>query len=218
MTFFDIFSKDEKEKTNKKLENKLKVIIDNREKNSLVASNLIALGFQIEFKQLEIADYLINDVAVERKTFSDLQSSIINKRIFDQLTNLKQYPEKLLIIEGNSELFLHENALKGFILSASLDYKISIIFTKDEKDTANYLSVLAKRTKNKENSIRQSITFKSKQEQQQYILEGFPNIGPIKAKALLKKFKTLKAIINSPQSELSAILGSKTKEFEDLLN
>jgi Fanconi anemia group M protein len=216
MTFFDIFSKDKEEKSKK--ESKIKIIADNREKNSLVISQLIKNNANVELKQLEIADYLIGETAIERKTFSDLQSSIINKRIFDQLKNLKQYKSRLLILEGNSDLFIHENAIRGFILSCSLDYETPTIFTKDETDTASYLSVLAKRTKNKEVSLRQSISFKSKEEQQQYILEGFPGIGPVTAKALLKQFKSLKNIISAPKEELKEILGKKADDFLKLIN
>ena len=121
-------------------------------------------------------------------------------------------------MEGDSELFLHENALRGFILSCISDYQTPIIFTKDESDTAKYLLVLAKRTKQKEISLRHSISFKSKQEQLQYILEGFPNIGPVTAKALIKQFKSLKSILNANENDLQPILKSKTKDFLDLIN
>lgn len=213
MTFFNIFS-------NKKIKEgkKIKIIADNREKNSLVISQLISLNADVELKQLEVADYLVNDIAVERKTFSDLQSSIINKRIFSQLENLKQYKNSLLIIEGESDLFIHENATRGFILSATMDYQIPIVFSKDSADTAKYLLVLAKRTINKESSLRQSITFKSKLEQLQYILEGFPGIGPVTAKKLIKKFKSIKNILNAPEPELIEILGKKTSDFLKLIN
>lgn len=211
----DIFSKKE---TNKdKEESKLKIIIDNREKNSLVIAELIKNYVEIEMKQLEVADYLIGETAIERKTFSDLQSSIINKRIFDQLRNLKQYKEAILIIEGESDKFIHENAIRGFILSTLLDSKVPIIFTKDESDTALYILTLAKRNPNKEPSLRQSITFKSKAEQQQYILEGFPGIGPVTAKALIKQFKSLKAIFEATEDQLEPILKAKTKDFLNLL-
>ena len=81
MPFQDIFSKKEGRKKSKN-EKRKTIIIDHREKNSLVPSELSALGFQIEFKQLEIGDYIINNTIIERKTSSDLKSSIINKRIF----------------------------------------------------------------------------------------------------------------------------------------
>ena len=215
MTFFNIFSN---KKENKNSEEKIKIIADNREKNSLVISELIKNNAYVELKQLEIADYIVNDTAIERKTFSDLQSSIINKRIFTKLNNLKQYKQRFLILEGDSDIFIHENAIRGFILSCSLDYQTPIIFTKDESDTALYLITLAKRNPNKEISLRQSITFKSKQEQLQYILEGFPNIGPVTAKALIKQFKSLKTILNASEEQLTPILKSKTKNFLDLIN
>lgn len=213
MPFLDIFSTSKKENNKQKA----KIIVDNREKQSLIPSLLIKNNIEVEFKQLEIADYIINDIAIERKTFSDLQSSIINKRIFTQLQNLNQYKNTLLIIEGESEKFIHENAIRGFILSALIDQKIPIIFTKDEKDTSIYLIVLSKRTK-KEISLRQSITFKSKLEQLQYILEGFPNIGPVTAKKLINKFKSLKEILNAPEKELEPILGKKATDFLKLIS
>ena len=60
----------------------IKIIIDHREKNSLVSSELHKKGYEIEFQQLKVADYLVNDIAIERKTVSDFKSSIINKRMF----------------------------------------------------------------------------------------------------------------------------------------
>lgn len=217
MPFHNIFSS-KKEKP----EEKVRIIIDNREKNSLVASQLVALGFNIEFQQLKVGDYLVNDVAVERKTISDLKSSIINKRIVQQLLELKQYEKNILIIEGISQEdiyqgIIHENALRGFLLSVALEFQVPIIFTQNEKDTAKYLSVLAKKSPKKDFSLRVGKLFKSKEERLQFILEGFPNIGPVKAKALLDKFKSIKNIINASEEELQEILGSRTKDFLDLL-
>ncbi len=217
MPFHNIFSK-----TKETPEQKIKIIIDNREKQSLVASELASLGFQIEFQQLNIGDYLVNDVAVERKTIPDLKSSIINKRIIQQLLELKQYPKNLLIIEGISDEdiyqgIIHENALRGFLLSVALEFQVPIIFTQNEKDTAKYLSVLAKKSPKKDFSMRAGKLFKTKEERLQFILEGFPNIGPVKAKALLDKFKSIKNIINAEEKDLQEILGSRTKDFLDLL-
>jgi len=166
---------------------------------------------------------LVNDVAIERKTLSDLKSSIINKRIIQQLQELKQYPKNILIAEGisNEDIYsgiIHENALRGFLLSVALEFQVPLIFTQNEKDTAKYLAVLAKKSPNKDFSLRASKLFKSKPERLQFILEGFPNIGPIKAKALISQFKSLKNIINASEEALLPILGKKTKDFLDLLS
>jgi len=136
---------------------------------------------------------------------------------------LKQYPKHLLILEGIQEEDLyqgtiHENAFRGFLLSVALEFQVPIIFTQNEKDTAKYLSVLAKKTEKQEIAIRASKIFLTKPERQQFILEGFPHIGPIKAKKLIKKFKSLKNIINASESELQEILGKRADEFKKLLD
>ncbi|MEK6889399.1 MAG: ERCC4 domain-containing protein [Nanoarchaeota archaeon] len=216
MTFYNIFSKKKNPEENKETKEKQTIIIDNREKQSLVPSELTSLNFQLKFEQLQVGDYLVNNTIIERKTFADLQSSIINKRIFEQLSNLKD-KQSLLIIEGKSNLFIHENALRGFLLSLATEFKVPFVFSKDEKDTALFISVLARKEK-KEISLRFSPKLQSKSEIQQFILEGFPNIGPSTAKALLKEFKSLSAIFTANEEQLKPILKSKTKDFKDLLS
>jgi len=221
MMFHNIFSK-KKGKEENKNQIKPKIIIDDREKNSLLPSELVNLGCQIEFKRLDVADYLVNDIAIERKTLSDFKSSIINKRILFQLKELKQYPKHLLLIEGFSfkeaySEILHENALRGFILSTLLNFQVPIIFTQNEIDSARYLSVLAKKTEKSPSSLRQKLLL-TEEEQKQFILEGFPGIGPQTASKLIAKFKSIKAIINADESELEEILGKKAELFKKTIN
>jgi Fanconi anemia group M protein len=221
MSFHNIFSS-KPEKQRQESKQTAKIIIDYHEKNSLVPSILNKLGMEIEFKHLQVADYMVNNIAIERKTIPDLKSSIISKRILFQLRELKQYPEALLIVEGISnftlyEGIIHENAFRGFILSTLLEHEIPIIFTEDEEDTARYLSVLARKTKKAHVSLRQKIPL-SKEEQQQFILEGFPGIGPSTAKKLLQEFKSIKNIINAPEERLKKIIGKKAQLFKKLLD
>ena len=67
---------------------KQRIIMDYREKNSLVFSELKALGLEVESKELKVADYLVNNIAIERKTVSDFISSMINGRIKRQLEEI----------------------------------------------------------------------------------------------------------------------------------
>ncbi|MFH1802236.1 MAG: ERCC4 domain-containing protein [archaeon] len=202
---------------------KVTITIDHREKNSLIPAFLEEKGFQIEWKQLPVADYIIKNIAIERKTVSDLKSSIVNKRIFSQLLELKQYPKHFLLVEGilDESMYkggIHENAFRGFLLSIALDYQVPIIFTHDEADTAKYISVLAKKIDKPESSIRATKLFKSKKDQLQFILEGFPNIGGTKAKALIKKYKTLSNIFQASEEDLEEILGKRAKEFREMID
>ncbi len=218
---FNIFS----DRKIKKEKPKPKIIVDLREKNSLVASEMVDLGFEIEFKFLKVGDYLVNDVAIERKTVSDFISSMINRRLLRQLEELQQYKKRLLIIEGiyEQELYsdseekmgMHPNAIRGFLLSILLKYNVPVIYTKNSQDTAKFLAVLAKKTE-KEQPLNASKKTLSKKERMQFILEGFPGIGPKTAKKLLQKFKTLKGIINAPLEELQKEVGKKAEVFKIL--
>lgn len=220
--FFDIFSK--RKIPEKKLEAKAKITIDTREKNSLMASEIASLGMEIEFSQLKVGDYIVNDVVIERKTISDFISSMINKRLSKQLEELQQYEKRLLIVEGFGEKFLysddehgnfggiHPNAIRGFLLSIVLKYKVPVIYTKNESDTAKFISVLA-RKKEKEASLNVSKKSLTKKERMQFILEGFPGIGPKTAKKLLENFKTLKGVLNAPREELEKLIGKKAEIF-----
>ena len=67
-----------------------KIIADYREKNSLVPANLIKLGFEVEFRELKVADFIVKDTAIERKTVKDFISSMINKRLLKQLEEIQK--------------------------------------------------------------------------------------------------------------------------------
>jgi Fanconi anemia group M protein len=220
---FDIFSKPKRIREETKQE-KQKILIDYREKNSLVASTLVELGFEVEFRELKVADYLVNNVAIERKTVSDFVNSIINKRIIRQLQELQQYENKLLIIEGidEQELYsddntenrlIHPNAIRGFLLSVTIKHKIPVILTKNYEDTARYLAVLA-RKKEKESSLNVTKKSLNKKERLQFILESFPGIGPKTAKRLLQHFKSIKNIANASVEELTEVIGKKADIFK----
>jgi ERCC4-type nuclease len=212
----DIFSKEPIKKSNVE---KRPIVIDHREKNSLVPSELMKLGFIPEYKQLLLGDYHIGKTIIERKTLQDLQGSIINKRIFSQLKDLNP-KNSLLIIEGtiaDNKLTIHENALKGFLLSLATEYKIPFIFTENEAETAMYIYILAKKTK-KNISLRQTRSSLSKTEQQQFILEGFPGIGPKAAQTLIEEFQSLSKIFKAPLAKIEKLLGARAKDFKELLD
>lgn len=209
----------------------VKIIVDRHEKDSLIASELIENHYEIEFKSLPVADYLIGDIAIERKTVSDFISSMLNKRLQRQLEEIKQYPVRMLIVEGIGEQDLyndyaesgvHANAIRGMLLSIMLDFNIPVIFSKDYKDSAKFIMLIAKRLENPKKHISLRVKKKSFNiaEQQQMIIEGFPGIGPAIAKELLKKFRTIRAVMNAPLKELEKIkkLSKKAKIMKEIID
>tara|TARA_Y100000310_G_scaffold129802_1_gene128973 strand:- start:1671 stop:2480 length:810 start_codon:yes stop_codon:yes gene_type:complete len=229
---------------------KTPIIIDTREKQSLVASHLAEQNANIKFEKLEIGDYLISNIGIERKTFSDFISSMLNKRLQEQLINLKKYPKHFLIIEGwnqNTERELtnnyrashdgweggtnslsdpkkfanfkiHPNAIRGMLLSIILDFNIPIIFTQDEKDTATFLLLITKKFEKTPTplSLRPSKTPQSLKQQKQFILEGFPGIGPTISKQLLDSFPSLEKIFTASREQLKTITNLTEDKIEKI--
>ena len=223
MVFENIFSK----KDNNLSDVKPFVVVDVHEKNSLVASELVSLGARIKFEHLSIADYLVGNVAVERKTINDFVSSMINKRLVRQLVNLQKYDEKFLLIEGSLDnslssfnLSVNSNAIRGFILSVIIDFGVPVIMTRDSSDTSKFLFLLSRRVnKSKfDASFRASRSGLSINDRLSFILEGFPNVGPVKAKLLLGKFGNIKNVINASEIDLEKVIGKSAKSFLDLIN
>lgn len=206
---------------------KIPVIIDTREKQSLIAANLIERKANIKFEKLEIGDYMISNIVIERKTFSDFLSSIVNKRLQKQLVSLRKYDNCFLILENfhynYNDFNMHENAIRGMILSIITNFKIPIIYTKNEEDTSKFLITLAKRCEKNnhpEISIRQNKTPQTLFEKKQFILEGFPGIGPTTAKAMIGKFKTLRRVFGSLPEELKelGLNELQIKNFLEIMN
>lgn len=208
---FDIFSKTKKTKEIKQH----KIIADVHEKNSLVIPSLNELQANVEVKSLKVGDYIVNNTIIERKTISDFISSMISKRLIQQLLELQRYENKILILEGKiDEQGFNPNAIRGMLLSIELELKIPIIFTQDSEETAKYLLVLAKKQDKAQGFSLHSKKGQTKREIQKYIIESFPGIGPKTSGKLLKKLSTIKNIINTPLEDLKKIIGKKAEVFK----
>lgn len=208
---------------------KIEVIVDNRELRGEMGRELYKLDVKVSPKQLEIADFIVSDdVAVERKSVADFVDSIIDKRLFKQARSLKNNFEKpIFIIEGEESIYsmrnVHPNAIRGALSALAISFSIPILHTKNESDTAKLLKTMAKREQ-EEREKAVSIRGKKKPlkgpKLQKYIVEGFPNIGPKLAEGLLKKFKTIKKIVNAKEEELRKVekVGKKTaKRIKELV-
>ena len=81
----------------------IRIVVDEREKKSGIPGLLKVIGINLEIKTLQIGDYIVaHETVIERKTISDLVSSVFDGRLFDQCNRLKEhYQFPILLIEGN---------------------------------------------------------------------------------------------------------------------
>ena len=206
-------SKKVKEDSSKKENTNIykKIIADIREKESGVVQELVSRGYFVELKSLDVGDYIVGEWVIERKTVKDFVESISDGRLWDQLEKLSKVEKKILIIEGEENMYLLSNLspnyIRSIILKILLNYKIPILWSKNYKDTANYLELLSDGKESK--IIKMKKKKKSKEEIYIEILKTIPGIGENLAKKLVEKFGNLYNIIHAPLVELERILGEK---------
>ena len=190
------------------------VYADSREGNSKVIRHLTEMEMDVKIHSMAVADYQVSDeVAIERKTASDFVSSLIDKRLFKQARELsEEFKKPLMILEGD-DLYsgmVNANAIRGALASIAIDFGISIIPTRNAQDTAAMIKRIALREQNGERTPVQIRTDKkpvSLLEQQLFIVESLPNIGPVNAKALLEHFGSVSRIIEASSKELQEVEG-----------
>jgi len=221
LTFF-LDNKEEKIKSYVK-EEKTKIFADFREKGSGILKELIEQEVDLTLESLPSADYILSSrVGVEVKKVEDFVESIIDGRLLTQIKSLKSNFEKpLLIIEGMEDIYsvrnVHSNAIRGMLAAIAVSFSVPILYTKNPRDTAMLLSLIAKREQDetgKDFSLHPQKKVMSIKEQQEYIISSLPGVGATLAKPLLKHFKSVKNTVNATQKELEEVekIGKKTAE------
>src|SRR5215467_14861230 len=77
----------------------VRVIVDERERPSGVPDELARIGATVSYQVLDVADYVVREYAIERKSSRDFVSSLFSGRLFDQANRLTQaYETPLLVI------------------------------------------------------------------------------------------------------------------------
>jgi Fanconi anemia group M protein len=168
-------------------------------------------------------DFLCSDrVCIEKKLVQDFIKSITDKRLFQQLKAMKDNFEKpILIIEGEESLygFLQPNIIRGALAAIAVDLAIPIIWTRDLADTAGVIFWIAKREQMDE---KREVSLKTKkipetiEEKQEYLIASLPDVSTVRAKALLKHFKTPRSIFNASVDELQEVTGIGEKIAEKI--
>ena len=205
----------------------LRIVVDEREKKSGIPDLLKGIGINLEIKTLPIGDYIVApETVVERKTISDLVSSVFDGRLFDQCNRLKEhYQFPILLIEGNIDEIeeLTENSLVfyGAISSIAIDFKIPVIHTPNASHTSKLLvSMCSRKDASKGPFIKKIRKSNDVQKQQLSILCSLPGVGEKTAIRMLEKFGTPLRVLSSSTTELSKVSGlgeSRAKNIKKIL-
>lgn len=203
------------------VEGNLTVIIDYREERSGITEILQKLEVPFELVNIEVGDYVIGEIAISRKAIGDYLSSKTSGHLDDELYNLStNYPLSYLIIEGivSTELLhrkMHRQqyiaSLIGSSFKRSPDNKQGQIITVNVEtiwDTGLALKYLHENAINPECRLPKiTRAIPSAEARQIYVLCSIEGIGEVKAKALLKSFKTLSNVFKADVWQLATVKG-----------
>lgn len=195
------------------------IVVDSREPTRI--KNKLEKKCSVKGDFLEIGDYLLNgSVCVERKTIRDFISSIKDRRIWTQASNLQQYEHAIIAVIGTpaekwKSLYLGRSkwmhkSLTGAKATLATRFNISIIDFEDEDDFIDFLETMEKKlTQDKESTRPSPLIRKAKtdQERRENCLCAIPGVSIQKAQCLIEHFGTVEAIAKAGCNELKHCQG-----------
>lgn len=206
----------------------LRIVVDERERKSGIPDLLRAVGINLEVKTLPIGDYIVApETVVERKSISDLISSVFDGRLFDQCDRLREhFAHPVILMEGNVDEIeqIVENPLVfyGAVSSIAIDFKIPIIPTPSASHTAKLLvSMCSRKDVSKGPFLKKIKKSDDLQRQQLSVLCSLPGIGEKLAVRMLQKFGSPSRTINASLADLAKVEGlgeSRAKKIKQMLD
>ena len=211
-----------KEEQMKDVSRKPAIVVDSRELGSPTTRELSKYDILITQEALSIGDFIISDrTAIERKTVEDFVASIIDGRLFEQISNLKSaYEMPVLLIEGESfqtSRNIAPEAVMGAVASVIVDFGVPVVWTRSPSETALLLLSIARREQSK-GERRPRIRMERKPEslarEQEFVVAGLPLVDTVLARRLLRAFGTVEKVFLASEKELQDVEGIGRKISE----
>jgi DNA excision repair protein ERCC-4 len=198
-------------------DDRVRITADDRERAAGVIEALDAMeDVELSIGRLSLGDYVVeNGLLVERKTVLDLGLSILDGRLFRQVGRLARAPamRPCLIVEGAVTDFdraaVPRCALQGAILTVMLLYGLPILYSSDPGETARLLRIAARQLRRREARGPERFCSKTGSDRRlrMLMLQAVPDIGPVRAEALVDAFGTIEAIAGASVRDLATTAG-----------
>ena len=187
------------------------VIVDNRERNAELLSELESLGVALTVETLPVGDYVVSDrVCIERKTVGDFESSIVTGRLFEQAQRLSEaYERPIIIIEGDREEFRMKGpVISGAIASLYIDYDIPVIETRSARESAEMIKYISKHEqegRTRTPSVKGGARSFTRSQFMERVVGNMPGVGMDTARKLLQHFGSVQGIALASEKELMEV-------------
>jgi len=203
------------------------IIVDVHEPKTLLS---LLESKDAEFKRdfLEVGDYILSGgIGIERKRGPDFLHSIIDGRLWDQVSNLSQFEHPVICIVSSDmwkdmyfskDRYIH-NRFYGAISTLISKFNISVLTFDTDEDFIDFLVHLDKKvTSNKISSRPTPFTRKPKtlKERKENVLSMVEGVSIKKAQVILNKFGTIKNVANASIDSLMEVDGIGKKLAENI--
>ncbi|XP_057581181.1 Fanconi anemia group M protein isoform X2 [Hippopotamus amphibius kiboko] len=203
------------------------ILVDSREitSGSEVISSLRAThGLQVEVCPLNGCDYIVSSrMVVERRSQSEMLSSISKNKLIDQIQYLQSMFERICVIveknrekPGDTSRMFKRTKSYDSLLTTLTGAGIRILFSSCQEETADLLKEMSLVEQRKNVGIHFSTVVNSnKCEALQFYL-SIPNISYITALNMCHQFSSVKKMTNSSPEEISVYAQVTHQKAEEI--
>jgi len=205
--------------------------IDTQEQRSGIPALLAAMSqVHIEMAPLGMGDYDVGGDprrVFERKTASDFLSSLAQGRLFAQLTALRKSRfAPILLLEGDPLRAGHSQmrpeSIRGALAYITAVMRVPILPSSGPADSAHLVYAAAKQCQigHATHGPAAGRRGSSLPEQQMQIVLSLPGIGPVTARAVCARFRSLHDLLSADAAQLSTVPGvspARAAALEQLL-
>jgi len=217
---------------------KIHIRIDMHEQRSGIPDLLAAMPqVHAEVIPLRLGDYDVGGDpcrVFERKTASDFLCSLAQGRLFAQLTALrKNRCAPILLLEGDPLRAGHSRirpeSIRGALSYIAAVLRVPILPSSGPADSAHLLYAAAKQCQlgkalagagHMAHGPAAGRHQASQSEQQMQIMLSLPGVGPVTARAMCARFRSLRELLSADAAQLSTVPGigpSRAAMLEQLL-
>jgi Fanconi anemia group M protein len=216
----------------KSLPDQIHIRIDSQEQRSGIPALLSAMPqVHIELAPLRIGDYDVGGDprrVFERKTASDFLSSLVQGRLFAQLAALRKSSfAPILLLEGDplrvSHSQMRPESIRGALAYITAILRVPILPSRGPADSAHLVYAAAKQCQigHATHGPAAGRRGASLPEQQMQIVLSLPGIGPVTARAVCERFRSLHDLLSADAAQLSTVPGvspARAVALEQLLH
>jgi Fanconi anemia group M protein len=201
------------------------IIADSREGDSETFAVLKARpDVALTVTTLKYGDYSVaGQLSFERKSAEDLGRSIIDGRLFRQMSALRLRAKRpVLLIEGlqplSSPSGVPWHAVRGALVSVAVVFGVPILAADSPEESAEIMVIAARQMARTTSvaHVRPGYRPKGWRRRALFILQGLPGVGPGRAGALLDAFGSVAAVMATDAERLVGVGGIGSRVSGDI--